>query len=211
MIEVAVYNKDGKKVDSVKLSEKEFGISANPGLIQEVVTAYLSNRRSANAHTKNRGEVRGGGKKPWRQKGTGRARHGSIRSPLWRGGGVTFGPRNTRNYVKKVNVQAKRKALKMSVSDKVLGKKFYILDQLEVENGKTKLLANLLRKLPAARSHLMLLDGKSESVVRAARNIPSIDLSAPRNLNTYDVLTHEAIVITKKGLEQLQQSFTKGK
>lgn len=208
MAEVAVYNSEGKEIEKVKLSKKIFDITVSAGLLHEAVTSYLAQRRSANAHAKTRGEVRGGGKKPWRQKGTGRARHGSIRSPLWRGGGVTFGPRNTRNYEKKMNVKAQQKALAMALADKVSQKKFIVIDSFDSQDGKTKTLSAVIKKLPATRSALIVTSKDYTKIVRASQNMPHIQTSAPLSLNTYDVLTHDGVIVAKASLKDIEKRFT---
>lgn len=144
MLKIAVYNQKGEQIGDQKLNEAIFGIKINPAVVHQAVIAQLANVRKVLAHTKTRGEVRGGGKKPWRQKGTGRARHGSIRSPIWIGGGVTFGPRKERNYKLKINKKVKQKSIFMALSDKVANSKFILLDVLELPAAKTKEMAKLI-------------------------------------------------------------------
>jgi len=207
MISVPVYNQQGKKIDSMELSESVFKVAAKSGVVQQVVTSLLAGRRASSAHTKTRSEVRGGGKKPWKQKHTGRARHGSIRSPLWRGGGVTFGPRNTRNYVKKINDKVRAAALRMVLSEKVSQKKLIILDALTV-TGKTKELASTLRALPASRSHLVVAAKSNPLLVRAAQNMPSVALTSPASLNAYDALTSDSLVMVREAVEHIAKKLT---
>lgn len=147
MPKATVYNQEGAIVGSQDLSEEIFGVKPKMAVIHQVVTAMMANRRQVLAHTKDRGEVRGGGKKPWRQKGTGRARHGSIRSPLWVGGGVTFGPTKERNFKKKINDKMRRKAIFMCLSDRVADKKLILLDEIKLDEIKTKRMVELIGKL----------------------------------------------------------------
>jgi large subunit ribosomal protein L4 len=162
-MKVDVYNQEGKTVGNAELSAKVFGLKPNRGLIEQAIVTTLANRRQVLAHTKTKGEVRGGGRKPWKQKGTGRARHGSIRSPQWKGGGVVFGPRKNRNFELKMNVAAKRKALLMSLSDKVANERLIVLDAMKFEGAKTKHFATMLKALPHKKTNLVIL---SRSILR---------------------------------------------
>ncbi|PIS41755.1 MAG: 50S ribosomal protein L4, partial [Candidatus Kerfeldbacteria bacterium CG08_land_8_20_14_0_20_42_7] len=183
----------------------------NAGLLQEVIVSFLADRREANAHTKYRSEVRGGGKKPWRQKGTGRARHGSTRSPIWRGGGVTFGPRNTRNYTKKINVKAKRRAVCMALTEKLENKKIVVIDALSMKEPKTKELLVVMKNLPKLRNAILMLDANHKIAVQASKNVKGIAVMAPRSINAYDVLSHDGLIITKAAVKQLEQHLTSKK
>lgn len=209
MSEISVYNAQGKTVEKVKLSKKVFNISINVGLLHEAVVYYLANRRSANAHTKTRGEVRGGGKKPWRQKGTGRARHGSSRSPIWRGGGITFGPRNTRNYTKKMNTKAQQKAVSMALAEKLKNNKFLVVDTLEIKEGKTKTLTTLLKNLPELRSTLMVTGANHAGLLKASKNVSRVDTTSPQSINAYDILSHDGVIVSKDALEKIEKRLTK--
>jgi large subunit ribosomal protein L4 len=208
-MKVPVYNMQGKEVKTVSLPETVFGLVVNPGLVQQVVVAQQANARVAIAHTKTRAEVSGGGKKPWRQKGTGRARHGSTRSPIWRTGGITFGPRSNRNFSKKVNTKAKNKALAMTLTDKVHDKKLIVLDALTLEKPKTKLFATMLQALPKLRSHIVVLKEGYKNVLQASRNIPNVRLASPANMNTYDTLAADGVVITEEALQSLIKRLEK--
>ena len=143
-----VYNLEGKATGEIELSDAIFGVKIKPEIVHQVFTAQMNNRREPWADTKKRGEVRGGGKKPWQQKGTGRARHGSIRSPIWKGGGVTFGPLSVRNYKTKINDKLRRLALKMCLSDKASGAALWVVEDFKFAEPKTKLFANFLKALP---------------------------------------------------------------
>src|SRR3989338_7773386 len=147
MTKFPVYNVNGEKVSDVELNPDIFGVAIKPQLVQHAIVIQQANARQVLAHTKNRGEVAGGGRKPWRQKGTGRARHGSTRSPIWIGGGVTFGPRNERNFEKKINKKMKRKALLMALSTKVADSQLVIFDDLKMKEAKTKTMANAITKV----------------------------------------------------------------
>jgi len=208
MAKVPVYNQAGKEVEQMTVRDAIFHTKINAGLLHEVVVSFLADRRESNAHAKNKGEVRGGGKKPWRQKGTGRARHGSIRSPLWRGGGVTFGPRNTRNYTKKVNVKAKRQALFISLTKKVTDKKFIVVDSFTLKEAKTKQLFGELKNLPSFRNMILVLNTNHTQAAQASKNLKKIDVMSPKNLNAYDVMRHDGVVITKSAVKQLEEHFS---
>jgi large subunit ribosomal protein L4 len=210
MTKVKVYNLEGQVTGEEELQPEIFGVVVNPGLVQQAVETQLANRRTVLAHTKTRGEVRGGGRKPWRQKGTGRARHGSRRSPIWVGGGVTFGPRNNRNFKMKINKKAKQKALFMTLSDKVANDYLFILEDLQLQTFKTKDLRKILDKLPSVKDKLLLaVDPKSQTIFQAGRNLVKVKVLAANSLNVYDVLNHKYIILTKKGLETVKQTFIK--
>jgi large subunit ribosomal protein L4 len=147
MPEIKIYNQKGEAVGDLKLSDKVFGVKVNEALVYQAVVTQMANERQVLAHTKDRSEVRGGGKKPWRQKGTGRARHGSIRSPIWIGGGVTFGPTSARNFSKKINKKMKQKSIFMALSDKVANNNLVILDKLEMDEFKTKAFNEMIENL----------------------------------------------------------------
>src|SRR3989339_880550 len=171
-MEAKVYNQEGKEAGSMTLPERVFGAKWNADLVHQVAQSMLSNRRAGTAHTKNRGEVSGGGKKPWRQKGTGRARHGSIRSPIWVGGGVAHGPRANRNFTKKINRKMRRKALCMVLGEKAKKDFLVLLEDLKVRGGKTKELASLLRKLPCdSKRTLIVLSAENQELIRAGNNL----------------------------------------
>ncbi len=206
-MKIPVYNKEGKTDEEAILPEEIFGLEINSDLIYQVVTSQQSNRRQNSAHTKDRSEKRGGGKKPWRQKGTGRARHGSIRSPIWRGGGVTFGPRNERNYKKKINKKEKRKALFMGLSGKVDNDLVIVLDELSVEKPKTKELS-FLDELPCKDGSILLATAETdENLLLAARNIPDLRVMEARNLNALDLLSYKYIVLPEKAVEVIKDTF----
>src|SRR4030043_1701152 len=172
ILNLPIYNLEGEKTGTIKLSEKIFGLKINNNLIYQVINVQLANKRKHLAKVKDRGEVRGGGRKPWRQKGTGRARHGSIRSPLWRGGGVTFGPIAEKVFEKKINKKAKRKALLMALSSKARDEELFVLEDIKPKEGKTKIMAALLKKILKEKNPnvLVVLGQKNENAIRALRN-----------------------------------------
>lgn len=208
MLPAVKYNQAGENIGEVKLNPAVFGVKANENLVHQVVVAQLNNQRATIANTKTRGLVRGGGKKPWRQKGTGRARAGSIRSPLWRGGGVIFGPTSARNYACKVNKKVKRLALLMVLSDRAAEKGVRIIDALDAIQGKTKNLAQLLKKIDT-RNALVVVEKMDRAVALAARNLPDVSVIAADSLNTYDVLAHRALLIVEPALKRIEAVYLK--
>ncbi|HHE76841.1 MAG TPA: 50S ribosomal protein L4, partial [Candidatus Parcubacteria bacterium] len=191
-MEAQIYNQDGKQVGTIKLPEKIFNVPLNADLVHQAVLIQQSNRRRNIAKTKDRGAVRGGGKKPWRQKGTGRARAGSNRSPIWRGGGVTFGPTTDKNFKKKLTKKMRRKALFMVLSEKLRQDLLLIVDDLKVNEAKTKLIKPLLDKLFLSKgSGLIALPEVKQKVILAARNIPKVSVAQAKDLNVLDILSYK--------------------
>lgn len=208
MPSVNVYNQAGEKVGTIRLSAEVFGIEPKVELIQLVVKSMLANLRRPWAHTKTRGEVRGGGKKPWRQKGTGRARAGSIRSPLWKSGGRIFGPRKERNYQQKINKKIRRQALLMALSDKAAEKKIIVLDEIKLENKKTKEFNQILQKLPIkAKNYLFIYRSKEKEIVKVARNIANLKILSIENLNLIDLLKYEYLLMSKETLREIEKKY----
>lgn len=208
-ISIPVYNREGKEIDTIALDPSVFDGKVNDALMHQVVTAYRANQRQGLASIKDRGEVRGGGKKPWRQKGTGRARQGSIRSPLWRHGGVTFGPK-PRDFSVSLSPKMRSVALKSSLNAKVRDNALMVIDDLRLGAAKTKeafgIVANL--KLDAGNNKkpvsALFLVSKPDNFIRLAfRNIHFIDVNLARDVHCYDVLSHQKVVITKEGLHVL--------
>lgn len=197
MPQVSLYNEQGDRVGDVALSDTIFGVKLNAGVVHEAVVAARANARHPIAHTKTRGNVRGGGKKPWKQKGTGRARQGSIRAPQWVGGGIVFGPTRERNFSVKINKKTKRKALFMVLSDKVADQKFLVLDRVTTDPAKTKIMASLMKKLPVQESVLLVSPGSNPSLVRMVRNLPSLHAVNVQSLNLLDVLSARTVVFLK--------------
>ncbi len=207
MIKAEVINKEGTKVGEEKLEPKIFDIEPDASLIQQAIVTQLANRRSVIAHTKIRSEVKGGGRKPWRQKGTGRARHGSIRSPIWKGGGVTFGPRNVRNFSKKMNKKARQKALFMALTDKVRNKNIILIDNLKLEKPKTKEFTELTKNIPLGKTFLTILPSTDLSIIRASNNIKKTRCIRADSLNVYDVVKYEKIFMPKKALAVITKTY----
>ena len=210
-MEAKLYNQKGEAVGTYKPSEKVFGITWNKDLIRQVYLSEQASRRQNIAHTKDRAEVRGGGKKPWQQKGTGRARHGSSRSPIWIGGGITHGPRSSRDYSEKVNKQARQKAVLVALSQKLRDNEIVFLEELKFTEAKTKNGAALLKKLPLGENAtaLVVLPEKDETTWRAFRNIKNVNLIEARNLNTSEILSHKYLVMDKKSGAALEKSVNK--
>jgi large subunit ribosomal protein L4 len=186
-----------------------FGTEVNPDVIQEVSIAQMANSRQVLAHTKGRAEVRGGGKKPWKQKGTGRARHGSTRSPIWVGGGITFGPTKERNFSKQVNKKVKKAALSMVLSDKVANGGLVLVDSYNLPEGKTKELQLALNKLPnKGKSTLVVTKDAEENIVRASKNLPKIDAINYGSLNIVDLMKHQYLLVNKELLTKIEKHYS---
>ncbi len=211
MVKVKVYNLEGKELEEMKLDSHIFGAEIKPALVHQVLEAQQANARLTLAHTKTKAEVRGGGKKPWRQKGTGRARHGSIRSPLWIGGGVTFGPRKERNFAKKINKKMKRKALFMVLTDKVKDNNFIVVDKFELAQIKTKNLVNIFKKLPfeKLKSILIILPEKNDNIIRSAMNLPKIKTILANSLNVAETLKFNYLLTDKSGIKKIVDTYKK--
>lgn len=207
MSKAPIYNSEGAHTGDVELNAAHFGVKLNPGLVHEAVVAQTANARRPIAHTKMRGEVRGGGKKPWRQKGTGRARHGSIRSPIWIGGGITFGPRNVRNFHVKMNRKAKRKALFMALSDKLMNDNIIVLESFAPKQEKTKELVDLIRKLPVEKSALYVIPASRPGLVRMARNCRNVYVVTANSLNLLDILRYGTIIFEKEAIPVLESLY----
>ena len=217
-MEVRLYNQKGEALGETTLPEKLFNLPWNPQLVHQAFLAERTNRRRATAHTKDRSEVRGGGRKPWRQKGTGRARHGSIRSPLWAGGGVTHGPRKEKDYKVKINKKARRLALLTILAQKLRDAEILFLDDLKITEAKTKNGVQVLKNLskiqgfekvdPKART-LVLLPGKDEATWRAFRNIANITLGEARNLNASLLLSNRFLIMTQESSRVIAETFLK--
>jgi len=207
MAKVKLYSQDGKSIKEIILNKKIFGVEIKPELIQQAIRTQEANSRKIIAHTKDRSDVRGGGKKPWRQKGTGRARHGSIRSPLWKGGGVTFGPRSDRNYSLKINKKAKRKALFMALSDKLVNKKIILIDKLTLSEIKTKDFIGVLKKLKLKKSVLVILPKSDKNIIKSANNIPKINTINANSLNVIAVVKNNNLLILQDSLKVMEDTF----
>jgi len=209
-MKVAVYTKEGKEAGEMTLSKEIFEVPMNADLVHQVFISQTANKRQVSAHTKTRGEVRGGGRKPWRQKGTGRARAGSTRGPIWKGGGVSGGPRNDVVFGKIVPAKMKRKALFMVLSEKVKKNLLVVLDNIEMEKTKTKEMAKMIQKLPVKTdSRLVVSFNNDKKINLAARNIAKTGVSEARNLNVMDLLNYKYVVASKDAIKDIEKTFIK--
>lgn len=205
-----VYNQEGKEVGTTLLPKEIFEVKISPDLVHQVVVSQMANRRKVIAHTKTRAEVRGGGRKPWRQKGTGRARVGSIRSPLWKGGGVIFGPRKERVFKKEIPKKMKRLALFMVLSGKIKNNLLILLDKLKIEKPKTKEMTEIFKKIPCKNeSSLIALPELNKNLILAARNIPDIETIQAKDLNALDLLSFKYLIMPKEAIKVIKETFLK--
>ena len=205
-----LYNVENKPVGTIELPEDIFGAKWKPDLVHQIIEAMRANVRQPWAHAKGRGEVRGGGKKPWRQKGTGRARHGSTRSPIWSGGGVSHGPQKERSYAKKINKKMRRAALFSALSKKLSDHELQVIDALHIAEPKTKMAAKMVshfreQKKPA--SLLIIPQAGEKNIYRAARNLKKTKTLDPTSLNVYDILRHKMILIDQRALSSISEHF----
>ncbi len=206
MPKVDVLNINGQKVEELELSESVFASKISEYSVYEVVKNHLANRRQGTQSAKTRAEVRGGGRKPWRQKGTGRARQGSTRAPQWIGGGVVFAPK-PRDYSYKVNKKVKRLALKSVLTDKVNEGNLIVLDALEMNAPKTKDLVAMLSAVNAGKKALVVTADNAPNVVKSGRNIPGVDVAFVNTLNVYDILNHDSLIITKEAVRKTEEVY----
>ena len=205
MAKVSVYNIEGKEVDTIELNDAVFGVEVNEHLVHMAVVNQLANNRQGTQSAKTRSEVSGGGRKPWRQKGTGHARQGSTRSPQWTGGGVVFAPK-PRDYSFKMNKKEKRIALLSALSSKVAESKIVVLDEFKLDEIKTKKFVEVMNNLKVENA-LVVLEGENKNVVLSGRNIPSVKVTATNEINTYDVLKYTTLVVTKAAVEKLEEVY----
>jgi large subunit ribosomal protein L4 len=205
MANVSVYNMDGKAVGSIELNDAIFGVEINEHLVHLAVVQQLANKRQGTQSAKTRAEVSGGGRKPWRQKGTGHARQGSTRSPQWKGGGVVFAPK-PRDYSFKLNRKEKRIALKSALTSRVAAEKIYVLDELNFDAIKTKKMAAVLDGLKVNKA-LVVLGDKNDNVVLSARNIPSVRTALPNTINVYDILKYDTLILTKDAVAKIEEVY----
>jgi len=202
---IDVYNKNGDKVSTMELDDSIFGIEINEHVVHMAVVQYLANKRQGTQSAKTRSEVRGGGRKPWRQKGTGRARQGSIRSPQWTGGGVVFAPK-PRDHSFKLNKKVKRLALKSVLTDRVLNNKMIVLDELTFNEIKTKEMKKVVDNLKLKKA-LFVLEADNKNVLLSARNLPNIKTAGVNTINPYDILKFETFVVTKEAVNKIQEVY----
>ncbi len=205
MPKVDLLNMEGKKVGDIELAENIFAVEVNEDVMHEVVVNYLANQRQGTQSTKTRSEVRGGGRKPWKQKGTGRARQGSIRAPQWIKGGIALGPK-PRSYKYTVNKKVRRLALKSALSSKVQENQIIVLDELKLDEIKTKAMAKVLENLKAEKALIVILD-KDVNVQASARNIPNVKTAAVNTINTYDLLKYDTLIVTKEAVEKIEEVY----
>ncbi len=206
MPKVDVYNMQGKKVSDVELSEAVFGIQPNENVVHSVLVNYLANQRQGTQSTKTRAEVRGGGKKPWRQKGTGRARQGSIRAPQWIKGGIALGPK-PRSYSYRINKKEKQLAIKSILSAKVLDNELTVVDKLELKETKTKLMAKALTDLKVEGKALIILADRNENVSRSSRNIEGVKTIELNTINVFDLLNCNKLVLPLDTVKKLEEVY----
>ena len=205
MAKVTVYNVEGKKVDTLELSDSVFGVKINNNLVHRAVVSQLANKRQGTQSAKTRAEVSGGGRKPWRQKGTGHARQGSIRSPQWKGGGVVFAPK-PRDYSFKMNRKERVLAIKSALTSRVNAEKFLVLDQFGFEDIKTKRMKEVLDNLKVNKA-LIVMDQKDDNVMLSARNLPKVRTILSNSINVYDILKYDTLIITKDAVAQIEEVY----
>ncbi len=206
MPKVTLFNVQGEQIGDMELSDDVFGTEIRQEILHQAVVNYLANQRRGTANTLTRAEVAGGGRKPWRQKGTGRARHGSIRSPLWRKGGITFGPK-PRSFKTNMPRKLKRFALRSALSAKVAYNELILLDSLEMEVPKTKQMVDILKNLKADKKSLIVLAAKAVNIEKSARNIQGVKVTHVNTLNVYDVLNHDNLIITKEAARRIEEVY----
>ena len=205
MANVSVYNMEGKEVGTMELNDAVFGVEVNEHLVHAVVVAQLANKRQGTQKAKTRSEVSGGGRKPWRQKGTGHARQGSTRAPQWTGGGVVFAP-TPRDYTIKLNKKERRLALKSVLTAKVQENKFIVLDELKLDEIKTKKFQAVLNNLNVNKA-MVVLNDNDKNVVMSAKNIPNVITAQTNTINVYDILKYNTMIVTKAAVETIQEVY----
>ena len=205
MANVAIYNMEGNEVGSLELNDAVFGVEINEHLVHMAVVQQLANNRQGTQKAKTRSEVRGGGKKTWRQKGTGHARQGSIRAPQWKGGGVVFAPK-PRDYSFKLNKKEKRAALKSALTSRVNESKFIVVDDLKLDGIKTKRFQEVLNNLKVNKA-LVILNDNDENVVMSARNIPAVKTALTNTINVYDIMKYDTVVVTKDAVATIEEVY----
>lgn len=205
MAKVAVYNMEGKEVDSIDLDDAIFGVEVNDHLVHMAVVQQLANKRQGTQKAKTRSEVSGGGRKPWRQKGTGHARQGSIRAPQWKGGGVVFAP-VPRDYSFKLNRKEKRAALKSALTSRVQNNKLIVVDELKFDEIKTKKFKTVMDNLKVGKA-LVVLAEKDEKVIMSARNLPTVKTTLTNTINVYDILKGDTLILTRDAVAKIEEVY----
>ncbi len=208
---VKVYNIEGKEVEELKLNDAIFGIPENPDLVHQIYVSQEANQRQVLAHTKTRGERAGSGIKPWRQKGTGRARVGSVRTPVWKKGGVAFGPRSDRNYSKKINKKMNAKAIEVVLSGKVRDKQLFVLDKFELKENKTKEMAKIFQNLKLKGKILAAFSKDEKELNRYSRNIAKVKNIPVDQINVLDMMNNKYLVMSKDSVKYLEDKYSKSK
>ncbi|MGC8651248.1 MAG: 50S ribosomal protein L4 [Minisyncoccia bacterium] len=210
-MKITIYNQKGETIEEREIPKEIFGLSLNKDLIYQVYTSFLSNQRKPIAFTKDRSEVRGGGKKPWAQKGTGRARHGSIRSPIWKGGGATFGPRQKEeNFTRKINKKMKEASVKMVLSQKIKDQEIKVIDKFDIKEIKTKEIDNILKNLfqkDAQKRILVLLNPQEQALKRAFRNLPKVETTNVSDVNILHLLNNKFVLFSQETLTYLEKQL----
>jgi large subunit ribosomal protein L4 len=207
MTTIQIYNLKGEKKEEMEVSDNVFGLPENDTLLHQVFVSLMANKRQVLADTKNRGERAGSGIKPWKQKGTGRARVGSVRTPTWKGGGVAFGPTNDRNYKKKINKKMNAKAIALALSGKLRDGEMFVLENFDLKEKKTKKMSEVLQNLKIKGSALLGFYAKEKEMVLAARNLKKVDCILSENLNVLDILNHKNIILSKDSVKYLEKKY----
>lgn len=207
MTKIAVYNLEGKKVSDIELSSEVFGLPKNDGLLHQAYVAIQSNQRKVLAHTKDRGERAGSGKKPWKQKGTGNARVGSVRTPVWRKGGIIFGPTKDRNFKRDINKKMMRKAILLALSAKVKGKGIIVLEKIELADKKTKKFAEIIKNLKIKGSTLIGFSGKESELRLYSRNLKNIGNTLTSDLNVFDIMNYKNLILSRESIKYLEEKY----
>ena len=205
MAKVSVYNMEGKQVGDIELNDAVFGVEVNNHLVHMAVVNQLANNRQGTQSAKTRSEVSGGGRKPWKQKGTGHARQGSTRAPQWTGGGIVFAPK-PRDYSFKMNKKEKQLALKSALTSRVLENKFIVVDEIKLEEAKTKKFAEAMNNLKVSKA-LVVLNSNDANVVRSAKNIPTVKTALTNTINVYDILKYDTVVIDKAAVATIEEVY----
>jgi len=206
MAKVSVYDMNGNEVSTLELKDDVFGIKPNAAILHASVVNYLANQRQGTQSTLHRGEIRGGKKKPWRQKGTGRARHGSTNAPQWTGGGVAFAPK-PRSYRYSLNKKVRRIAMKSALSSKVIDGDMLVLESLKMDEYKTKTVVKLMNSLGADRKALLVLDNVDEKVIKSAANVPGLKTTQVNTLNVYDILNYDKFIVVKDAVSKIEEVY----
>lgn len=207
MAKIAVYNLEGKKVSDIELSPEIFGLKNNDELLHQAYVAIQSNQRQVLAHTKDRGERSGSGKKPWKQKGTGNARVGSVRTPVWRGGGIIFGPTKDRNFKKDINKKMMRKAILLALSAKFKSERIIVLEKLELTEKKTKKFAEIIKNLKVKGSTLIGFSKEESELRRYSKNLKKISNALSSDLNVFDIMNHQNLILSQESIRYLEKKY----